>query len=81
MIISQILKFLDSTKTQKCKFLETETLFFLQTNKFIYYTLNKGYNMAKIVLKQGQLLRKKHTTQDWPATIRYGVTRKLWRQR
>ena len=35
---SPILKFVDFTKTQKSRYLENETLFFLQIKKFINYT-------------------------------------------
>ena len=38
MMTSQILKYVDFTKTQKSKNLENETLFFLQIKKFINYT-------------------------------------------
>ena len=38
MVTSQILKFVDFTKIQKSKYLESETLFFLQIRKFINYT-------------------------------------------
>ena len=38
MMTSQILKFVDFTKTQKSRYLENETLFFLQITKFINYT-------------------------------------------
>ena len=37
MMTSQILQFVDFTKTQKSKYLENET-FFLQIKKFINYT-------------------------------------------
>ena len=36
---------MDFTKTQKTRYLENKTLFFLQITKFINYT--KGYLMAK----------------------------------
>ena len=35
MMASQILKSVDFTKTQKSRYLENETLFFLQIKKFI----------------------------------------------
>ena len=35
MMASQVLKILDFTRTQKSRYLENETLFFLQINKFI----------------------------------------------
>ena len=38
MMTSQILKSVDSTKTQKSRDFENETLFFLQIKKFIIYT-------------------------------------------
>ena len=38
MMTSQILKSVDFTKTKKSRHLENETLFFLQTEKFINYT-------------------------------------------
>ena len=37
MMTSQVLQFVDFTKTQKSKYLENET-FFLQIKKFINYT-------------------------------------------
>ena len=39
MMTSQILKFVDFSKTQKFRYLENETIFFLQIKKFINYTL------------------------------------------
>ena len=38
MMTSQILKFLNFRKTQKSRYLENETLFFLQIKKLIDYT-------------------------------------------
>ena len=38
MMTSQILKSADFTKTQKSRYLENETIFFLQIFKFINYT-------------------------------------------
>ena len=38
MMTSQILKFLDFTKSQKCRYLKNKTLFVLQIKKFIKYT-------------------------------------------
>ena len=38
MMTSRILKFVDFTKIQKSKYLENETLFFLQIKKIINYT-------------------------------------------
>ena len=38
MMMSQILKFVDFTKTQKFRYLENETLFVLQIEKSINYT-------------------------------------------
>ena len=38
MMTSQILKFLNFRKTQKSRYLENETLFFLQIKKLINYT-------------------------------------------
>ena len=37
--MSQILKFVDFTKTQKSRYLENERLFFLQIKEFMNYTL------------------------------------------
>ena len=39
MMTSQILLFVDFTKTQKSKYLKNETLFFLQIKELINYTL------------------------------------------
>ena len=49
MKMSQILKSLDFTKTQKSKCLEIETLFFLQIEKFTNYT-SRATLLQKIVL-------------------------------
>ena len=38
MMTSQILKFVNFTKTQKPRYLKNETLFLLQIKKFINYT-------------------------------------------
>ena len=38
MMTSHILKFVDFTKIQKSRYLENETLFFLQIKKIINYT-------------------------------------------
>ena len=39
MMTSQILKFVDLTKTGKSRYIENKTLFFLQIKQFINYTL------------------------------------------
>ena len=49
MMTSQISKFVDFTKTQKSRYLKNETLFFLQTKKFINYT-SRATLRQKIVL-------------------------------
>ena len=49
MVTSQILKYVDVTKKQKSRYLENETLFFLQIKKFIDYTL-RATLWQKIVL-------------------------------
>ena len=46
MVTSQILKSVDFTKTQKCRHLENETLFFLQIKK-IYRLHIKAFFTAK----------------------------------
>ena len=38
IMMSQILKFVNFTKTQKSRYLQNETSFFLQIKKFINYT-------------------------------------------
>ena len=38
MMMSQIFKFVNFTKTQKSSYLQNEVLFFLQIRKFINYT-------------------------------------------
>ena len=48
MMMPQILQFLDITKTQKSKYLENETSFFLQIKK-IHLLHIKGYFMAKYI--------------------------------
>ena len=50
MMTSQILKFVDFTKTQKSRYLKNETLFFLHIKNIINYTHIKGYFIAKNVL-------------------------------
>ena len=57
MMIPQILKSLDFTKTQKSRCLENETLFFLQIKKFINYTsrailLQKNWFVLEVTFKQ-----------------------------
>ena len=49
MMTSQILKFVDFTKTQKSKYLKNETLFSLQIKNFTNYT-SRATLMQKIVL-------------------------------
>ena len=46
MITSHTLKFIDSPKTYKSKYLENKTLFF-SSDKKIYSSHIKGYNMTK----------------------------------
>ena len=46
MMMSQILRSVDFTKSEKPRYLEYETSFSLQIKKFINYTL-KGYFIAK----------------------------------
>ena len=48
MMTSQILKSADFTKTQKSRYLENETLFFLQ-KKFINYTLRATLKNSFVV--------------------------------
>ena len=55
MITSQILKSVDFIKTKKSRYLENETLFLLQIQKFINYTLRatlwqKGF-VAEVTFK------------------------------
>ena len=49
MMTSQIFKLADFTKTQKSRYLESDTSFFLQIKKFINYTLRASL-WQKIVL-------------------------------
>ena len=49
MMMPQILKFVDFTKTQKPRYLVNETLFFLQIKKFITSTSSAALRQ-KIVL-------------------------------
>ena len=49
MMTSQILKSVDFTKTQKSRYLENKTLFFLQVKKFIDYTSGLLYNKNSFV--------------------------------
>ena len=54
LMISQILKSVDSSKTQKSKFLENEPLFFLQINEIVNYTSGAIINQ-KTVFSGGNL--------------------------
>ena len=49
MMPSQILKFVDFTKTQESRYLKNETIFFLHIKKFIDYT-SRDFLWQKIVL-------------------------------
>ena len=55
MMTSQILKFVDFTKTKKCRYLENETLFFLQIKKSLitHQGLLYGKNtfVAEVIVK------------------------------
>ena len=53
MMTLQILKSMDFTKTQKSKYLEKETLFFLQIKKFINYTSRAPFSFAADVTFKG----------------------------
>ena len=50
MFMSQILKSVDSTETQKSRYLENNTLFFLQVKKVINYTA-RATLLQEIVLE------------------------------
>ena len=50
MMVSQILKSLDFPKTQKLRYLENKTLFFLQIIKFVNYT-SRATLWQKLVLQ------------------------------
>ena len=49
MVTAQILKAVDFIKIQRSRYLENETLFFLQMKRFINYT-SRGTLLQKIVL-------------------------------
>ena len=51
MMTSQILKFVDFPKTQKSRYLENETLFFLQIKKINYTSMATSWQ--KIVFCSG----------------------------
>ena len=57
MMMSQILKSVDFTKTQKSRYLESKTLFFLEIKK-TYQLHITGYFMAKLVLYQRWYLKR-----------------------
>ena len=64
-MMSQILKSVDFAKTQKIKYLENKTLFFLQIKKFINYTSRatlwqKNCFIAEVSFKQN-LVKFKYT--------------------
>ena len=48
IMTSQILQFVDFTKTQKSKYLESETLLFLQVKKFINYTSRANFFLVEV---------------------------------
>ena len=48
IMTSQILQFMDFTKTQKSKYLESETLLFLQVKKFINYTSRANFFLVEV---------------------------------
>ena len=54
MMASQILKSVDFTKSQKSRYLENETLFFLQIKKIISYT-SKATLLQKMFCREGSL--------------------------
>ena len=49
MMTSQILRPVDLTKTQNPRYLENETLFFLQVKKFINYTSRANLFKKKVL--------------------------------
>ena len=51
MMTSQVLKSVDFTKTKKSRYLENETLFFVQIKKFINY-ISKATLWQSLVLQQ-----------------------------
>ena len=56
MMTSQILRFVHFTKAQKSRYLQNETLFFLQIKKFVNYTsratlLQKNGLVAEVTFK------------------------------
>ena len=51
MLTSQILKSVRITKTQKFRYLESETLFFLQIKKFKGYFIAKNNFVAEVTFK------------------------------
>ena len=57
MMTTQILKSVDFTKIQKSRYLEKETLFFIQTKKFNNCT-SRATLLQKTVLYRRQPLRK-----------------------
>ena len=62
MVMSQILKLVNFTKTQKSRYLENETLFFLQIQNFISYTsraaLWQKTLVAEVTFKVSYILNK-----------------------
>ena len=52
---SQILKYVDFTKTQKSRYLEKETSFFLQIKKFINYISRANLKKKKKFCSGGNL--------------------------
>ena len=52
MMTSQILKSVDFTKTQKSRYLENKTLFFLQIKKIINYTSRATLLQKKVLWRR-----------------------------
>ena len=54
MMVSHILEFEDSRKSQKRKYFENETLFFLEIKELVHFTLRVNL-CQKIICNKGNL--------------------------
>ena len=64
MMTSQILKSMDSTKTQKYQYLESETLFFY-SNKGYFMTENSFVAVVTFKVQNKYKKHKSNSFRDW----------------
>ena len=86
MITSQILKLVDFTKIQKSRYLENETLFFLQIKKFINYTTRttlwqKNRFVVEVTFKHKKTSKNKMLAKFYrtlPKDVRLPLQKIFW---